>query len=93
MGEGGAVYTDDPLLNRIARSFRDWGRDCICAPGRIISADIVLTVSMENFRLGMITNMYTLILDITSRQQICRLLSDVRSSENSRLCGKKNPQL
>ena len=34
MGEGGAVYTDDPLLNRIARSFRDWGRDCICAPGQ-----------------------------------------------------------
>ena len=34
MGEGGAVYTDDPLLNRIVRSFRDWGRDCICPPGR-----------------------------------------------------------
>ena len=34
MGVGGAVYTDDPLLNRIARSFRDWGRDCICAPGQ-----------------------------------------------------------
>ncbi len=34
MGEGGAVYTNDPLLNRIARSMRDWGRDCICPPGR-----------------------------------------------------------
>ncbi|MCR4585283.1 MAG: lipopolysaccharide biosynthesis protein RfbH [Lachnospiraceae bacterium] len=34
MGEGGAVYTDDPLLNRIVRSLRDWGRDCICAPGQ-----------------------------------------------------------
>ena len=34
MGEGGAVYTNDPLLNRIARSLRDWGRDCICPPGR-----------------------------------------------------------
>ncbi len=33
MGQGGAVYTDSPLLNRIARSFRDWGRDCVCAPG------------------------------------------------------------
>ena len=30
MGEGGAVYTDDPLLNRILLSMRDWGRDCIC---------------------------------------------------------------
>lgn len=33
MGEGGAVYTSDPLLNRIIRSFRDWGRDCICPSG------------------------------------------------------------
>lgn len=33
MGEGGAVYTDNPLLNRIIRSMRDWGRDCICKPG------------------------------------------------------------
>ncbi len=34
MGEGGAVYTNDPLLNRIVRSMRDWGRDCMCPPGR-----------------------------------------------------------
>lgn len=34
MGEGGAVYTDDPLLNRIIRSLRDWGRDCVCASGQ-----------------------------------------------------------
>jgi CDP-6-deoxy-D-xylo-4-hexulose-3-dehydrase len=34
MGEGGAVYTDDPLLIKIIRSFRDWGRDCICPPGK-----------------------------------------------------------
>ncbi|MCI8295213.1 MAG: lipopolysaccharide biosynthesis protein RfbH [Lachnospiraceae bacterium] len=33
MGEGGAVYTDDPLLDKIIRSFRDWGRDCSCPPG------------------------------------------------------------
>ena len=33
MGEGGAVYTDNPLLNKIIRSMRDWGRDCVCAPG------------------------------------------------------------
>lgn len=33
MGEGGAVYTDDALLNKIARSFRDWGRDCVCPSG------------------------------------------------------------
>ena len=33
MGEGGAVYTNDSLLNKITLSFRDWGRDCWCASG------------------------------------------------------------
>lgn len=33
MGEGGAVYTDDPLLAKIIRSMRDWGRDCVCPSG------------------------------------------------------------
>lgn len=33
MGEGGAVYTDNALLNKCIRSFRDWGRDCICPSG------------------------------------------------------------
>lgn len=34
MGEGGCVYTNDPLLNRLIRSYRDWGRDCACPSGR-----------------------------------------------------------
>lgn len=34
MGEGGAVYTNNPLLNKCIRSFRDWGRDCVCASGQ-----------------------------------------------------------
>ena len=33
MGEGGAVYTDNPLLHKIVRSLRDWGRDCSCPSG------------------------------------------------------------
>ena len=33
MGEGGAVYTKDPLLHKIIRSMRDWGRDCVCPSG------------------------------------------------------------
>lgn len=33
MGEGGAVYTDNPLLHKIIRSLRDWGRDCVCPSG------------------------------------------------------------
>jgi CDP-6-deoxy-D-xylo-4-hexulose-3-dehydrase len=34
MGEGGAVYTSDPLLHKIIRSLRDWGRDCACSSGK-----------------------------------------------------------
>jgi CDP-6-deoxy-D-xylo-4-hexulose-3-dehydrase len=33
-GEGGAVYTSDPVLERVISSFRDWGRDCWCAPAK-----------------------------------------------------------
>ena len=33
MGEGGCVYTDNPLLRRLILSYRDWGRDCICPSG------------------------------------------------------------
>lgn len=33
MGEGGAVYTNNPLLAKIIKSFRDWGRDCVCKSG------------------------------------------------------------
>ena len=34
MGEGGAVYTSNPLLSKIMFSMRDWGRDCVCASGQ-----------------------------------------------------------
>jgi CDP-6-deoxy-D-xylo-4-hexulose-3-dehydrase len=34
MGEGGAVFTNNYELKKIAESFRDWGRDCYCAPGK-----------------------------------------------------------
>ncbi|MDE5969444.1 MAG: lipopolysaccharide biosynthesis protein RfbH, partial [Muribaculaceae bacterium] len=33
MGEGGAVYTNNPLLHKLVNSFRDWGRDCWCLGG------------------------------------------------------------
>ena len=33
MGEGGCVYTDNPMLHRLILSFRDWGRDCVCPSG------------------------------------------------------------
>ena len=34
MGEGGAIYTNDPILHKAIRSMRDWGRDCICPSGK-----------------------------------------------------------
>ena len=34
MGEGGCVYTNNPQLNRLILSYRDWGRDCVCPSGR-----------------------------------------------------------
>jgi CDP-4-dehydro-6-deoxyglucose reductase, E1 len=34
MGEGGAVFTNNPELKKIAESMRDWGRDCFCPPGK-----------------------------------------------------------
>ncbi|MEY8392962.1 lipopolysaccharide biosynthesis protein RfbH [Lachnospiraceae bacterium 45-W7] len=34
MGEGGCVYTNNPQLHRLIRSFRDWGRDCMCESGQ-----------------------------------------------------------
>jgi len=34
MGEGGAVFTNNHLLKKILESFRDWGRDCYCQPGK-----------------------------------------------------------
>lgn len=33
MGEGGCVYTNNPVLNKLIKSFRDWGRDCVCPSG------------------------------------------------------------
>jgi CDP-4-dehydro-6-deoxyglucose reductase, E1 len=34
MGEGGAIFTNNPDLKRIIESYRDWGRDCYCGPGK-----------------------------------------------------------
>lgn len=34
MGEGGCVYTNNPTLHKLIRSYRDWGRDCMCASGQ-----------------------------------------------------------
>ena len=52
MGEGGAVNTNDPLLERIARSFRDWGRDCYCETGASDSCGMRFTQKFGGLPLG-----------------------------------------
>ena len=52
MGEGGAVNTNDPNLERIARSFRDWGRDCYCETGASDSCGMRFTQKFGELPLG-----------------------------------------
>ncbi len=52
MGEGGAVNTNDPILERIMRSFRDWGRDCYCETGSSDSCGMRFTQKFGNLPLG-----------------------------------------
>ena len=52
MGEGGAVNTSDPLLEKIARSFRDWGRDCYCETGASDSCGMRFTQRFGELPLG-----------------------------------------
>lgn len=52
MGEGGAVNTNDPTLERIARSFRDWGRDCYCKPGESNACGMRFTQKFGELPLG-----------------------------------------
>jgi CDP-4-dehydro-6-deoxyglucose reductase, E1 len=56
MGEGGCVLTDKPLLRTLVESFRDWGRDCWCAPGKRIPAASGSTGNWVNCPAGTITN-------------------------------------
>lgn len=52
MGEGGAVNTNNPNLERIARSFRDWGRDCYCETGASDSCGMRFTQQFGELPLG-----------------------------------------
>ncbi len=52
MGEGGAVYTNNPKLNRILLSLRDWGRDCYCSSGEDNSCGNRFTQTFGQLPLG-----------------------------------------
>jgi len=61
MGEGGAVYTDNPLLNKVIRSLRDWEGIVFVPPEEIICVVTDLISNMENCHWDMTINMYILI--------------------------------
>ena len=65
MGEGGAVYTNNSLLNKIIKSFRDWGRDCSCPSGIDNLCGHRFDKQYDNCQLDMIINTYIHILDTT----------------------------
>ena len=52
MGEGGAVVTNDPQLYRIIMSFRDWGRDCWCPPGKDDTCNKRFNMQLGNLPFG-----------------------------------------
>ena len=52
MGEGGAVVTNDPELYRIIMSFRDWGRDCWCKPGKDDTCKKRFSYQLGNLPMG-----------------------------------------
>lgn len=52
MGEGGAVYTNNPLLHKLINSFRDWGRDCWCMGGVDNTCGCRFTKQFGNLPLG-----------------------------------------
>ena len=58
MGEGGAVYTANPLLHKIVRSMRDWGRECVCSGGQDNLCGHRLMDSLARYHRVMIINMY-----------------------------------
>lgn len=64
MGEGGAVLTNSDELKKIAESIRDWGRDCYCAPERIIHVGKDSFKATRSYLLAMITNTHIVTVGI-----------------------------
>ena len=63
MGEGGALFTKHDELKAIAESFRDWGRDCYCPPGKDNTAVNVSAGNLENYLRGTIISTLIVIWD------------------------------
>ena len=85
MGEGGAVMTSSPVYKKLVESFRDWGRDCWCPPGKVTPAASASSGSWAGCHMAMTTSMSTRISVTTSRSQTCRRPSAAHSFKNSPL--------
>jgi CDP-6-deoxy-D-xylo-4-hexulose-3-dehydrase len=70
MGEGGAVVVNGPKLKTLVESFRDWGRDCWCDPGKDNTCG--KRFDWQLCRAGTITNTLIHTSDTTSKPPICR---------------------
>jgi CDP-6-deoxy-D-xylo-4-hexulose-3-dehydrase len=82
MGEGGAVFTNSKKLERIAESFRDWGRDCYCEPGKDNTCNKRFSWQLGDLPIGY-DNKYTYShigynMKITDMQAACGLAQLVR---------------
>ena len=65
-GEGGAVFTDNSMLNQIVRSLRDWGRECWCRPNRDNTCGKRFTWRGKGESTGLLTiSIFIPMLDIT----------------------------
>ena len=73
MGEGGAVVTGSDILGRIARSIRDWGRDCYCAGVKTIHVASASASSSERCLSATITSTFIPISATTLKPLTCRL--------------------
>ncbi len=88
MGEGGAVYTNNPLLHKIIRSLRDWGRDCICPSGFDNMCGHRFEGQYGELPVGYDHKYVYSILAIILRLQICRRRWLCTIRETSLFCGK-----
>lgn len=79
MGEGGAVFTNNDLLKQVIESYRDWGRDCYCAPGKDNTCGQRFCWKLAIYPMAMTTSTPIRTLAITSKLPTCRLLVHLRN--------------
>ena len=93
MGEGGAVYTDNPLLNKCIRSMRDWGRDCVCGSGQDNLCGHRFDRQYGELPLGYDHKYVYSHFGYNLKATICRRQSDAHRLRNSRILQREEEQI